>query len=447
MKYGKLDRSLLEDVRAKVLRGMLPQWAFTDPEVFKAELEQIFAKTWNFLGHESEITRPGDYVTRWIAHDPVLLLRDAEGKVQAYLNSCTHRGTKLCTADFGNKKAFTCPYHGWTFNLSGELTGIVAGNKVYGEEMDRSQWSLRKIPRVESYQGMIFGSLNEHVEPLETFLGDMKWYFDLMLGRSDHGMEVRGIPQRWIIHTNWKISADNFGGDPYHTAMTHRSTVELGISPKDPMYASYGYQIVLDNGHGINIITRRKDMNVPPFQGLPSTMWSMFERNLDPMQLDVFRNTMITVGNCFPNLSFVSPMHGTGGPGEPLTSFVNFRVWRPLTPTSIEVTSWLMVDQDAPEAFKEASYLSYVGSFGPAGTLEQDDAEIWTRVAEASQGWMTQDKDVHYNNVLNYLMGLDRVEPDPSWPGPGVAYPTCYLDAISRAFYQRWIECLLDDAT
>lgn len=445
MPYQTIDRHVLENVKEKVMRGMLPQWAFSNPEIYERELRNIFSKTWNFLGHESEVQNPGDYVTRWIVNDPVLLVRDGAGDIQAYLNSCSHRGTQLCTADLGSKQTFTCPYHGWTFNLDGDLIGILAGNKVYGEEMDRSQWSLRKIPRVESYRGMIFGSLNPDVVPLDEFLGDMKWYFDIMLGRSDAGLEVRGVPHRWIVRTNWKISSDNFGGDPYHTAMTHRSTVELGISPKDPLFASYGHQIVLGEGHGVNMITSKDGTVSNPYQGLPEQMWPMFERNLSPEQLKIFHSTRVIVGTCFPNLSFVSPMHGTGGPDHPLTSFVNFRVWRPLGPDTLEIWSWLLVDKEAPDEFKEASYLSYIGSFGPAGTLEQDDTEIWTRVVDTSKGFMAQDKDVHYNNVLNYLMGLDRVEPDPSWPGPGIAYPTCYLDAISRAFYERWVDLLLNE--
>lgn len=292
---------------------------------------------------------------------------------------------------------------------------------------------------------MIFGSLDADAEPLEEFLGDMKWYFDIMLGRSDGGLEVHVVPHRWVVRTNWKISSDNFGGDPYHTAMTHRSTVELGISPRDPLFASYGHQIVLGNGHGVNMITSKDGTVSNPYQGLPEQMWSMFERNLSPVQLQIFHNTRVIVGTRFPNLSFVSPMHGTGGPDHPLTSFVNFRVGRPVGPDTLEIWSWVLVDKEAPEAFKEASYLTCIGSFGPAGTLEQDDTEIWTRVVDASKGIMAQDKDVHYNNVLNYLMGLDRVEPDPSWPRPGVAYPTCYLEAISRAFYERWVDLLLSE--
>ncbi|WAH35694.1 aromatic ring-hydroxylating oxygenase subunit alpha [Alicyclobacillus dauci] len=443
MAYKTVDRQTLEEVKTKIQRGMLPQWAFTNHDIYERELEHIYAKTWNFIAHESEIANPGDYVTRWIVNDPILLLRDKDGQMKAYLNSCAHRGMQLCSADFGNKSTFTCPYHGWTFNQKGELIGIVAGNKVYGHEMDKSQWGLRKIPRLESYRGMIFASLNPDAESLEDFLGGMKWYFDIMLGRTTNGMEVRGVPHRWIINTNWKISSDNFGGDPYHTAMTHRSTVELGISPQDPLYASYGHQVVLENGHGINLCTTKDGGTKYPYQGLPKELWGEFEQNLTPEQRAVLYKTVVFVGSCFPNLSFVSPMHGTGGPDEPLTSFVNFRTWRPLAPDKIEVCSWLLVDKDAPESFKEASYKSYIGSFGPAGTLEQDDGEIWTRVVDASKGYMIQHKDVHYDNVLNYIMGLDRVEPDESWPGPGVAYPTCYLDAISRAFYEQWVDMLL----
>lgn len=443
MSYRVIERSQLQDIKAKIERGMLPQWVFSDQEIYEREVHQVFAKTWNFIGHESELKKPGDFVTRWIVNDPILLVRDSQNRIRAYLNSCTHRGAQLCISDFGNQKSFTCPYHGWTFNPNGDLIGITAGNKVYGEELDRSEWALRPIPRVDSYAGMIFASLDPDTPPLDEFLGGMKWYLDIMLKRTTNGVEVHGVPHRWLIRTNWKISSDNFGGDPYHVAMTHRSTVEMGISPQDPLYASYGHQIVLENGHGINLATTKDGIPRHPYQGLPEELWPEFELNLTPEQRDILYRTVVFVGSCFPNLSFVSPMHGTGGPDHPLTSFVNFRTWRPLAPDLIEVSSWLMVDKDAPEDFKEESYRSYIGSFGPAGTLEQDDGEIWTRVEDASKGVLIRNKDVHYNNVLNYLMGLDRVEPVPNWPGPGTAYPTCWLDAISRSFYEQWVDMLL----
>ncbi|WP_035295329.1 aromatic ring-hydroxylating oxygenase subunit alpha [Brevibacillus thermoruber] len=436
-----VDNRIFQGLREKMEQGLLPQWIFTDPHIYELELERIFARTWQFLAHESELPEPGSYVTRWMVDDPVLLVRTNSGEIKAFLNSCPHRGTQLCTADFGKKKAFTCPYHGWTFNLDGDLVGVVAGDKVYGEEMKKDEWGLRSIPRVERYQGMIFGNLDPAAMPLDDYLGDMKWYMDIILGRSDGGMEVRGLPQRWVVHANWKVGLENFAGDPYHVQTTHRSTVELGISPQDPLYAGYGHQVVLQNGHGINVITATAPGKPqrPPYQGLPQEMWPMFERNLNADQLKVFAKTTVFVGSIYPNLSFNSPVHGSEGH---LHNYLNVRLWRPLGPEKIEIWSWFLIDKAASEAYKEAAYKGYVGSFGPSGTLEQDDTEIWARIVHASKGHMARSKDLSYNNLLNYLMGLERVLPDETFPGPGVAYPTCYLDAIHRATHEYWLELM-----
>ena len=436
-----VNKDHLSNIKDLLQTGKLPQWIMTDPEIHQLEIEKIFSKKWYFIAHESEIPNKGDYVSRWIVHDPVLLIRNGEGDINAFINSCTHRGVHLCTADLGNKKTFTCPYHGWTYNIEGELVGILAGNKLYGEEMDKKEWGLRKVPKVESYHGLIFASLNPDVESLEEFLGGMKWYFDIMLGRSNKGMEVIGAPQRWVVDTNWKVSAEVFVGDAYHTAMTHRSTVELGISPKDPLFASNGYQIQLENGHGLNVIQPPASVSIPPYQGLPEELWPMFQENLTKEQLEVFKNTMVFNGNCFPNLSFLSPMHGKGE-HENLTNFLTIRQWRPLGPDKIEAWSWVLVDKEAPEEFKENSYKRYVNTFGPGGTLEQDDTELWTRLADASKGVTARDKNLHFNNVVNYLMGMDFVEPVEDFPGPGIAYPTTFLDVVHRGFYEYWQELI-----
>ncbi len=422
--------------------GLLPQWVLTDPEIYQLELQKVFGRTWQFLAHESEFKEPGSYVTRWMVNDPVLLVKNSAGEIKAFLNSCTHRGTHLCTADFGKKKTFTCAYHGWSYNTDGELIGIVAGDKVYGEEMDKSEWGLRPIPKVAMYQGMIFGNLDPDAISLEEYLGDMKWYFDMLLGRSDGGMEVRGVPQRWVAQANWKSTSENFSADPYHVQTAHRSTVEMGISPKDPLYAGYGHQVVMEHGHGINVITSATGRSIHRYQSTPESMWPMFERNLTPEQADILSRTTVFVGGVYPNLSFVSPIHGTEGH---LHNYLNFRVWRPLGPDKVEVWCWFMIDKAAPEDYKQEAYKGYIGSFGTSGTLEQDDTEIWARVVQASKGLMVRDKELSYNNVSNYLMGFGHVDPDPSFPGPGVAYPTCYIDAISRSMHEYWLELITKD--
>ena len=104
------------------------------------------------------------------------------------------------------------------------------------------------------------------------------------------------IPAALGGQSNWKIAAENLGGDPYHVATTHKSTVELGISPQDPLYASYGHQVQLNHGHAINVSSSENGLNVPPYQGLPEEMWPMFEKNLTKEQLEVYKETVVIVG-------------------------------------------------------------------------------------------------------------------------------------------------------
>ncbi|WP_067929421.1 aromatic ring-hydroxylating oxygenase subunit alpha [Alicyclobacillus shizuokensis] len=436
MNRNRIRREHLEQLREKMSRGLFPQWVITDPDVYELELEQIFSKTWQFLGHESELREPGDYVTRWMVNDPVLLVRTQTGDISAYVNSCTHRGAQLCTADCGNRQTFTCPYHGWTFQLDGTLIGVTLGNKVYGEELKREEWGLRKIPRVESYLGMIFGNLDPNAEPLSEYLGDMKWYLQMLVGRTPNGVEVVGAPQRWVVDANWKVTYENFAGDPYHVVTTHSSTVEVDISPRAAdLPPRTGYHVVLDHGHAMNLGVYR-DVPERPYQGMPESLWPLFQQQLNPVQLDLLARSSIFTGGIYPTLSFNSAPHGFHGDFH---NFLNFRVWRPLGPEKVEIWSWFMVDREAPDAYKRASYQAYISSFGPSGTLEQDDTENWARVIQASRGWMARNKDLSYNNVYNYLMGFARLEPNEDFPGPGTAY-IGFNDNTSRSIQQVWLD-------
>ncbi|MCL6561822.1 MAG: Rieske 2Fe-2S domain-containing protein [Firmicutes bacterium] len=438
---GSLKPDHLRTIREAMDRGLLPRWVLTDPDIYALEQEKIFARTWQFLAHESELPRPGDFVTRWMVHDPVIVIRGDDGVVRAFLNSCSHRGTLLCGADFGNQKVFSCPYHGWTFNHYGELVGVALANQVWGPELKREEWGLRPIPRLQAYQGLIFGNLDPAAPPLTDYLGDMRWYLDLIMGRTG-GMEVRGVPHRWVVEGNWKLLYENFTGDPYHVQSTHRSTVELGITPNRTLGADRkGYQVVLQNGHGVNV-TLYTEIPERPFQRMPEETWPLFRRHLTPVQHDLMQRASVFVGGVFPTLSFVSPLHGTEGD---LYNFLNFRVWRPIDPCHVEVWSWFLIDRAAPEGYKQAAYKGYIDSFGPSGTLEQDDTEMWARVMQASQGWMARDRTLQYQNVMNYLMGWGRVDPDPGFPGPGTAYPGL-VDAVSRSTHRYWFGLLTDGA-
>ena len=137
--------------------GLIDRRIFADRSVYELERERVFARCWLFLGHECEIPQPGDFVTRYMGEEPVILCRDAAGSVRVLLNLCRHRGNRVCRADRGNTKLFTCSYHGWSYTTDGTLALVPMVDAF--KNLDRASWGLIPASRVESYKGLIFASL------------------------------------------------------------------------------------------------------------------------------------------------------------------------------------------------------------------------------------------------------------------------------------------------
>ena len=108
---------------------------FTDPDILEAEREQIFDRCWLYLGHDSELAQPGDFVTRVVAGRPILFTRDKTGELHAMFNTCPHRGATVCRERQGNANAFQCFYHGWTFDQDGRLRGM-PGKESYADDFN-----------------------------------------------------------------------------------------------------------------------------------------------------------------------------------------------------------------------------------------------------------------------------------------------------------------------
>ena len=120
--------------------GVIDRVIFSDPEIYERELEQIFARAWNFMCHESQIPKPGDFFCNFIGEESVIATRDRTGKLQVFLNTCRHRGNAVCRADSGHASAFMCTYHGWTYGLDGKLKGVPGYRDFYHAELDKDQW-------------------------------------------------------------------------------------------------------------------------------------------------------------------------------------------------------------------------------------------------------------------------------------------------------------------
>lgn len=432
--------ALLRECRDRLADGELPAAIFNDAGIFERERERIFARSWVYLAHESEIPDAGDYVLRYIADDPLIVVRDADGTLRAMHNQCRHRGMQVCRSEAGTANNFRCPYHGWTYRNTGQLTGVPVEKQAYGDRLDKAALGLHQVPQIGTYNGMIFGCLDPDQVSLDDWLGDARWYLDILTRRSPGGLEVVGAPQRWVVDVDWKVAGENFVGDSYHTLMTHRSMVELGQAPSDPKYAMYGEQVHIPaGGHGAMLIGAPPGTELPPFWGYPPEAIERARTSLPSQeQFDVAYETRIMLSTVFPNLSIHNPIRRPDHRYEGNVPMMTWRVWNPRGPGQIEIFSWFLVERDMPEEFKELSRLSYLRSFGISGTFEQDDAEIWTHIARNAG---TRSGRGH---AVNYQMGGD-VEVDTDWPGPGVAQPVNFTDANLRNFYARWLALMTDE--
>src|SRR5581483_5868148 len=112
--------------------GLVSARIFADPGVYRREIEQLFPRCWLFVAHGSEIPSSGDFVTRQMGADPVIVSRDAGGQPHVLLNVCRHRGRQVCNEDAGRTSHFRCGYHGWTYDSAGKLTGLPFANAYQG---------------------------------------------------------------------------------------------------------------------------------------------------------------------------------------------------------------------------------------------------------------------------------------------------------------------------
>lgn len=278
--------------------------------------------------------------------------------------------------------------------------------------------------KLDSYKGLLFGTWNEDAEPLEEFLGDIKWYLDILVGRAE--MEVIGVPQRFVVNSNWKVGSDNFVGDSYHTMVTHGSIAKLGMVP-NATYSKRGFQIHMDNGHGLNLGTPNPDF------AFPAELKDEFKSNLSEEQYEVLSNLKNMIGNVFPNLSFLISHTKIK---DQFISNTSIRMWRPIGHNKMEVIAWMLVEKNASQDWKDRSRDSFILTFSPSGIFEQDDTEVFTDITEAAQGPMPFLKNLTYN----YTMGLHR---DPvDFIGPGIAYDDKFTEASQRNFYKYWLELM-----
>lgn len=412
--------------------GEISRYIFSDEAIYDLEMEKIFKTSWLYIGHESQIRNPGDYVLSRMADESVILNRDNDGKIHVFLNTCTHRGMKVCRYDEGNTRNFVCPYHGWGFRNSGELAIVPQYEETYkGQLFDKGEWGLVEVAQISMLRGTIWATWDPEAPSLKEYLGEAWFGLDRALSPwngSDDEIELLGSPQKWIIPSNWKIVAENFSGDLAHN-ISHASVDKVGIGAnnKEGRRDDPG-QFILSaypEGHGILFGVLPEGQEPNDYRISPATAAYYLEnwRARQKLQGESGRVTPV-VGTIFPNTSF----HGQ----QPRTLLVA----HPSGPNQTEMWRVYFVDKKAPPEVKAFLRRYYTRYSGPGGMTEQDDMENWNYATSSCRG------SVARNFPFNYKAGLRLTKTHPLIPGHVTEHPALHSEENVRRLYQRWAEVM-----
>ncbi|WP_342661454.1 p-cumate 2,3-dioxygenase system, large oxygenase component (plasmid) [Rhodococcus ruber] len=390
----------------------------TSPEIHAMELERVFAHSWLYVGHESEIRKKGDYVRRPVGGRQVFMVRGRSGQVNVFHNTCTHRGAMVCRAERGNAKIFSCFYHAWSFNTDGELVGI-PDRQAYGDDLDFGKLGLRPAAKVDSYRGFVFLSYDPDIVPLVDYLAGATEYLDLVVDAVEDAEIISGTNE-YAINANWKLLAEN-SIDGYHAVSTHdtyfKYLVALGT---DLAGGVQGTAKALGNGHAVLEYTApwgRPVAKWEPLFGedareeigrLRAELVAKHGEERASRMADVNRNLLI-----YPNLVINDIMA------------VTVRTFMPVSADRMEITAWELAPSKEQPQLRQRRLDSFLTFLGPGGFATPDDIEA---LESCQQGFHSG--GVEWNDISR---GMART-------------PEANDEEQMRAFWRRWNEQMIGEA-
>lgn len=411
--------------------------AYHDQAIYREELGRVFHDSWIYLCHDSELPNPGDFKSTRIGEKPVVVVRDQSGVLNSFLNACTHRGSALCREEYGNNKLLVCPYHAWSFKLTGELMGV-PDRERFPDSFTTEGRDLVRVPRIDSYGGLVFGSLNPGVQPLGDFLGLARNYIDLWNARSADGGFTVGRSNKYSYHGNWKFQSENVV-DGYHPHVVHRAAFSMmrkfamadakaaaeveateaeGIGKVEPgahtnaFVADKSLEGGATRGLGGGHSTLEAGMVFESAYASPAASKAYMDRVVELHGKDkapsILFNRHLLI---FPNLALMDHL---------------IRVWHPLAIDRTEILSYPLRNATLDRGLDEARLLDVQMNYSPAGAVAPDDAAIFAAI---QTGLRSSERAVF---TLSRGMGKEIVAEDGERRG-------VYSDEVpQRSFWRQW---------
>lgn len=197
---------------------------YKDPDIYDAEIKNIFLKHWLFAGHTSQVPNPGDFFLFEFDKESIIIVRTKTGETKAFLNVCRHRGSHICLEKEGSTRAFTCPYHAWSYDLDGNLMSA----RLMDDDFEKSDNGLHRA-HIELVGGLIFISLAENPLSLKTMQDDLSDVFEVY--GFDH-MKL-AAQKSFPIAANWKLAVENYQ-ECYHCAPSHQEFAKIHAMAGSP---------------------------------------------------------------------------------------------------------------------------------------------------------------------------------------------------------------------
>lgn len=401
----------------------VPRSAFTSQAVFEAERDIIFSRCWLYLGHSSEIRKAGQFLTRSVGGRNLIFNRDGDNRVNAFMNTCPHRGATVCRDRAGSAKSFQCFYHGWVFGADGALKSQ-PGETSYCDGFNRDgSANLVRVPRLESYRDFWFVCFDAGAVDLPTYLGNAAEYLDLVADHSQAGMEIVGGTQEYSIRANWKLLVEN-SIDGYHASTTHASYLDYlkGTAGSLAAVGLNGVGRDLGNGHGVIEYTG-------PW-GRPIAQWIPAWGDAAKLELEQLMNGLVErygaerarrigINNrnllIFPNLIVNDIMA------------VTIRTFYPQAPNFQHVNAWTLAPADESAWSRKSRLENFLEFLGPGGFATPDDVEA----LQQCQTGYDNAREAGWNDISK---GMGREVP-------------AYDDEVQmRAFWTQWHKLLQQPA-
>lgn len=372
---------------------------FTDPDLFELEMKYLFEGGWVYLAHESQIADVNDYFTTHIGRQPIVITRDKNNELHAFINACAHRGATLCRRRKGNRGTFTCPFHGWTFSNDGRLLKVKDERTTeYPVQFNTNgSHDLTRVPLFKNYKGFLFGSLNPDAPDFEEYLGEAKVVLDQVADQSPEGIEILPGTSSYIYEGNWKMQMEN-GADGYHVSSVHWNYLatmqrrkEGGTQAVDARgwSRSQGGVYGFNYGH-ILLWTKTLNPEVRPIYRDKEQLEERLGKERAENIVSQTRNLCL-----YPNV-YVMDQFST-----------QIRVTRPISVDRTEVTIYCFGPKGESEENREIRLRQYEDFFNVSGMGTADDLEEFRACQEGYSGSAAQWNDLSRGAPL-WIKGPDE---------------------------------------